>query len=84
MESTEKISKYGWFSQKQKMLFRKPLYFHEPNGKLVFKESSSSIYLTPDNNEVEVTTVSLSPENHGTGFDDIVYVGEVTKYIRNS
>ena len=63
--------RYGWFSYEQKLVIREPRYDYDTGGKMVFRGSTSSIYLTPDNNEVEVTTVTISPENHGTRFDDM-------------
>lgn len=39
-------------------------------------------YLTPDGTQIEVSCVTRSNVDHGTLFDDIRYMGKVTKFVR--
>ena len=55
---------YGWYSDK--------------HARLSDMRPTSVIYWTPDGEKVRVTCVSPTVD-HGMGYDDMVFVGEVTK-----
>ena len=60
----ETEKKYGWWSDKQLMQTKK-----------------CHMYKTPvDDNLVNVTSVTKSAEHHGTSYDDIRLVGEITEW----
>lgn len=40
-------------------------------------------YETPQNTNVIVTNVTYSSTDSGTQWDDIIYLGEVTKFVSN-
>ncbi len=58
--------RHGWFSAKMKEL----------------ADCGTSFYQTLDGGEVEVTAISSSRHDSGLGWDDTVYVGPVTKWLR--
>lgn len=65
------IKKYGWFSEKQKKI------------DCISKGFFSSIYWeTPSGNVVEITIINTDEFDSGTNFDDIILVGEVSKFFR--
>ena len=79
MSTTTEIEKpinYGYYSEKQKNLrFRAT---RRQRGRY----SMSNIYLDQQGNEIEITEVSKkSPEEFDKRFDDIKYVGVVTKWV---
>lgn len=73
----EKPINYGYYSEKQKNLtFRNTI---SQRGRY----SMSNIYLDQQGNEIEITEVSKkSPEEFDKRFDDVKYVGIVTKWVR--
>jgi len=81
MSTTTEIEKpinYGYYSEKQKNLrFRAT---RRQRGRY----SMSNIYLDQQGNEIEITEVSKkSPEEFDKRFDDVIYVGIVTKWVRS-
>jgi len=74
----EKPINYGYYSEKQKNLrFRNT---RRQRGRY----SISNIYLDQHGNEIEITEVSKkSPEEFDKIFDDVIYVGIVTKWVRS-
>ena len=79
MSTTTEIEKpinYGYYSEKQKNLRFKAT--RSQRGRY----PKSSIYLNTNGEKVEVTEVSKkSPEEFDKRFDDIKYVGVVTKWV---
>jgi hypothetical protein len=72
----EKPIKYGYYSEKQKNL-----RFNVTRSQRG-RYPMSNIYLDPQGNEIEVTEVSKkTPEEFGKRFDDVKYVGIVTKWV---
>ena len=80
MSTTTEIEKpinYGYYSEKQKNLRFKAT--RSQRGRY----SISNIYLDQQGNEIEITEVSKkSPEEFDKRFDDVIYVGIVTKWVR--
>lgn len=81
--------RHGWYSAKAAMDRSGPGYefANDPvTGELeqVYVESRQygSVYLTTEGKEVEVTCVTDTPDDHGMKWDDMVYVGEVTEWVR--
>ena len=79
----------GWFSQKQKNS-RSAEGYNPFGSKInlygkVAAPALSSIYLSVDGKEVEVTCVSKSnkPPVNTTYFDDLEYKGKFVKFIRS-
>ena len=72
------IMRHAYFSQKQKdMILRKPRSSTRENT------PHTSIYLTVDGREVEVTEViKTKPNHHQKNFSDSQYLGMVTKWVR--
>ena len=69
---------HAFFSQKQKENYSVHL---KHNGKL--SQCKTSIYLTTDGREVEVTEVCKEADSYNKkGFPDFVYLGQVTKWVR--
>ena len=58
---------YGWYSEKQRIVLEH-----------MCGKAGAVCYLTPDDRAVMVTCVSPTIE-HGMGFDDVVFVSEVTR-----
>lgn len=79
MKDKKKTPDYGWFSFCSNMTRKR---FEDEHGIVEYRQSGSFIYLTSHNTEVEVTTVSKNPNDHGTGFHDIKFVGEVVRFLR--
>ena len=81
MSTTTEIEKpinYGYYSEKQKNLRFKAT--RSQRGRY----PKSSIYLNTNGETVEVTEVSKkSPEEFDKRFDDVIYVGIVTKWVRS-
>ena len=74
----EKPINYGYYSEKQKNLRFKAT--KRQRGRY----SISNIYLDQQGNEIEITEVSKkSPEEFDKRFDDVIYVGIVTKWVRS-
>jgi hypothetical protein len=46
------------------------------------KVSGSCLYVSPEGKEVEITCVTNNPNDSGTGWKDIVYVGPVKSFVR--
>jgi len=89
MPDDEKAQFHGWFSQKQKNSRTRNGY--NPFGSKinlygkVGAPALSSIYLSVNGKEVEVTCVSkstFSPVNEKY-FDDLEYKGKLVKFIRS-
>ena len=80
MESPEIY--HAWFSQKQKEISGGKRYFNN-NQRGQKKQTKSSIYLSLDGREVEVTEVSREMSNHSERFSDSQYLGKVSKWIRS-
>lgn len=75
--SVTKEIQYGYYSEKQKNL-----RFNVTRSQRG-RYPMSNIYLDQQGNEIEVTEVSKkSPEELDSGWDDIKYVGVVTKWVR--
>lgn len=72
MSYPEPATRHGFYSRKQAKLYS------STNPKL-----HAAMYETPDGKEVKVTTVSDS-KNPGGMWDDYVYVGEVTNFLRKA
>tara|TARA_Y100000996_G_scaffold324286_1_gene260285 strand:+ start:796 stop:1050 length:255 start_codon:yes stop_codon:yes gene_type:complete len=81
MSTTTEIEKpinYGYYSEKQKNLRCNAM--RSQRGRY----PKSSIYLNTNGETVEVTEVSKkSPEEFDKRFDDVIYVGIVTKWVRS-
>jgi hypothetical protein len=81
MNSTSEIKPkidYGYFSEKQKNLRGEVTRPQRGRYQL------SSIYLNSKGEEVEVTEVSKkSPQKFTIRFDDMKYIGVVTKWVRS-
>ena len=81
MSTTTEIEKpinYGYYSEKQKNL--RFTATRRQRGRY----SMSNIYLDQQGNEIEITEVSKkSPEEFDKRFDDVIYVGIVTKWVRS-
>ena len=76
--SVTKEIQYGYYSEKQKNLRCNAM--RSQRGRY----PKSSIYLNTNGEEIEVTEVSKkSPEEFDKNFDDIKYVGVVTKWVRS-
>ena len=80
---------FGWYSQKQKDMEPKDLYYYtniSSNQRLTkSKCPRSNIYLDLNGNQVEVTMVSQD-KNHGANtyyLDDIKYIGQVEKWVKS-
>ena len=69
--------KHAWFSEKAKYSLYKNLQSDDNK-----KSPISHIYLDKDGNEVEVTTVG-EQKDFKYLWDDKVYIGIVTTWIRN-
>lgn len=81
----EKTIFHGWYSKKQKMMAN--MQVNIPRSYLVTpkvntKQSISNIYRHIDGSEVEVTEVTRD-KNSPTYFDDTIYVGPCTNWIRS-
>jgi hypothetical protein len=72
---------HGWYSQKMRESIAKSMEAMDKEER--DKWSPASIYLTPEGDEVIVTMVDRSEDSHGTGWDDVVYVGVVTRHIKS-
>tara|TARA_B100000902_G_C26674965_1_gene604961 strand:+ start:80 stop:364 length:285 start_codon:yes stop_codon:yes gene_type:complete len=68
---------YGWYSHTQKKMVKENISNQNKR-----KRPISSIYLTPNGDEVEVTMVSKSNNKNDFNFNDIVFKGIVTKWKR--
>ena len=81
MSTTTEIEKpinYGYYSEKQKNLR------FSATRRQRGRYSMSNIYLDQQGNEIEITEVSKkSPEEFDKRFDDVKYVGIVTKWVRS-
>tara|TARA_B100001769_G_C21797768_1_gene434531 strand:+ start:203 stop:457 length:255 start_codon:yes stop_codon:yes gene_type:complete len=81
MSATSEIKveiQYGYYSEKQKNLRFKN------TGSQRGRYPMSNIYLDQQGNEIEITEVSKkSPEEFDKRFDDVIYVGIVTKWVRS-
>ena len=81
MSTTTEIEKpinYGYYSEKQKNLR------FGATRRQRGRYSMSNIYLDQQGNEIEITEVSKkSPEEFDKRFDDVIYVGIVTKWVRS-
>ena len=81
MSATSEIKveiQYGYYSEKQKNLRCNAM--RSQRGRY----PKSSIYLNTNGEKVEVTEVSKkSPEEFDKRFDDVIYVGIVTKWVRS-
>ena len=76
--SVTKEIQYGYYSEKQKN--RRCNAMRSQRGRY----PKSSIYLNTNGEKIEVTEVSKkSPEELDSGWDDIKYVGVVTKWVRS-
>ena len=71
--------KHGWFKKKKKNV-KKDIINKKKKKK---KNILTHIYLDTLGKEVEVTCVSNSKDNHGCMFDDLVYMGKVTTWLRD-
>ena len=71
--------KHGWFSNKQKNVKKNIIQGKRKKKKNIL----THIYLDTQGKEVEVTCVSNSKDNHGCMFDDLVYMGKVTTWLRD-
>ena len=81
MSATSEIKveiQYGYYSEKQKNLRCNAM--RSQRGRY----PKSNIYLDQQGNEIEITEVSKkSPEEFVKRFDDVIYVGIVTKWVRS-
>lgn len=81
MSATSEIKveiQYGYYSEKQKN--QRCNAMRSQRGRY----PKSSIYLDQQGNEIEITEVSKkSPEEFDKRFDDVIYVGIVTKWVRS-
>ena len=81
MSATSEIKveiQYGYYSEKQKNLMCNAM--RSQRGRY----PKSNIYLDQQGNEIEITEVSKkSPEEFDKRFDDVIYVGIVTKWVRS-
>ena len=64
------MSKHGWYS-----------YKHEETNRKLKKDYDYHIYLNSKGEEVICTSVSSKKER--PAWDDVVYKGEVSKWVRN-
>ena len=80
-EKDEKL--YGWYSQKQSNLYQQINNKYKYNLNRPEKRPKYNIYLTKDGKEVSVTWVSTSNNRNDFNFDDIVFKGEVVRWIRS-
>ena len=74
---TDIKEKHGWISEKQVKIMRNSISI---NKKIT---GPYKIYLNEKGEEVRVTMISNTKDDHGCKFSDITYVGIVTKYLRN-
>lgn len=70
---------HAYFSQKQKKI---PCRIYNREGKHLYKNNHTNIYLTTNGKEVEITEVSEKGLNHKKYFTDSIYLGIVTKWMR--
>ena len=81
MSATSEIKveiQYGYYSEKQKN--QRCNAMRSQRGRY----SMSNIYLDQQGTEIEITEVSKkSPEEFDKRFDDVIYVGIVTKWVRS-
>ena len=76
--SVTKEIEYGYYSEKQKN--RRINTIRSQRGRY----PTSSVYLNQKGEEIEVTEVTKkSPEEFESRFDDMKYVGVVTKWVRS-
>jgi hypothetical protein len=76
--SVTKEIQYGYYSEKQKN--QRCNAMRSQRGRY----PKSSIYLNTNGEKIEVTEVTKkSPEEFKSRFDDMKYVGVVTKYVRS-
>ena len=76
--SVTKEIQYGYYSEKQKN--QRCNAMRSQRGRY----PKSSIYLNTNGEKIEVTEVTKkSPEEFESRFDDMKYVGVVTKYVRS-
>jgi len=76
--SVTKEIQYGYYSEKQKN--QRCNAIRTQRGRYPI----SSVYLNSKGEEIEVTEVTKkSPEELDSGWDDIIYVGVVTKWVRS-
>ncbi len=74
---TDIKEKHGWISEKQASIIKNRKYINEKFT------GPYKIYLNEKGEEVRVTVISNTKDDHGCKFSDITYVGIVTKYLRN-
>jgi len=86
---TDKSAKlyHAWFSQKQKGNdndIKGPIKYPCRNNtcKVQHKRPISSIYITEDGKEIEITEVCEKFSNHKQRFQDSEYRGKVVKWVR--
>ena len=70
---------HAYFSQEQKEI---PCRIYNREGKHLYKNNHTNIYLTTNGKEVEITEVSEKGLNHKKYFTDSIYLGIVTKWMR--
>ena len=76
--SVTKEIQYGYYSEKQKN--RRCNAMRSQRGRY----PKSSIYLNTNGEKIEVTEVSKkSPQEFTIRFDDMKYIGVVTKWVRS-
>ena len=72
---TDIKEKHGWISAKQANVLK--------NKRPISQTGPYKIYLNEKGEEVRITTVSYTKDNHGCNYSDVTYVGIVTQYLRS-
>lgn len=67
--------KHGWISEKQAKALK--------NARPISRYGPYKIYLNEKGEEVRITMVSDTKDNHGCNYSDMTYVGIVTQYLRS-
>lgn len=86
--------RHGWYSLKAAQHLSQSYYqyqhsFDDRSGQVKAElqnvpPSGGSIYLGLDGKEVVVTSVTTTKDLSACKWDDVVYVGEVTTWVRNA
>jgi len=72
---TDIKEKHGWISAKQANSRREK--------RPISRTGPYKIYLNEKGEEVRITMVSDTKDNHGCNYSDMTYVGIVTQYLRS-
>lgn len=82
MNTVPKQKLYGWFSAK--MINTQKLFAQEEKRRGIPNTPyNAQVYMNTLGQEVVVTCISNNPTPSFIAFDDIVFVGELAKYVKN-